>query len=223
MASLSVDRLLAIKGPLTVSGIGHKCQAIRVIVFLWVLAGLFLGPLLFVRTVYTVTFTEFNMVLRYCVESWPKHLQREVYAVVLLIVTYLLPVLIIIICYSLIGRKLCDEELHRKTSDNSSTVVLGRKKVARMLVALIAVFVVCWLPYNIVSLSLDLNFNYKDARILPFTLWFGHVHSAINPLLYWFLNRSFRHCMRKALWCSQLHGFSRDSPTPQYVGKCLLF
>lgn len=221
LAALSVDRYLAIKGPAAVGRISTKCSDCLppslLFLFTWLLAGLVIGPLLYVRTVYSISFSAFDISLTYCIEEWPESMDRKAYGIILLFVTYIMPMIVIITCYSLIGRKLCSDEFHRKTSDSSSTVMLGRKRVARMLIALIAVFVFCWLPYNATSLSLDLNYKYRDTRVLPYTLLLGHAHSAVNPFLYWFLNKSFRHCMRRALRCSHRKGLRRDSPSPQYV------
>ena len=181
-------------------------------------SGLFVGPVLFVRRVYTVTFDVFNIDVRYCIEHWSDTSDRQIYSAFLMISTYVLPIIVVSLCYSLIGKALCSSEFHRNTSNSSSTVMLGRKRVARMLIVLIGVFLVCWLPYNICSLSLDLKLNFRDTLVLPFTVWVGHAHSAINPVLYWFLNKNFRHCMRKVLRCTYvIHTNTKHSPSPQYV------
>ena len=217
LTALSVDRYLAIKAPLSLRRISSKCQATRFLFGIWLLAALFVGPMLIVRSVYTVTFSHFHISMSYCIERWPENLNRGVYSIVMLVVNYVIPILVITLCYIMIGRTLCSDEFHRKTSDSSSTVMLGRKRVARMLIALIAVFFTCWLPYNIVSLSLDLDPKYKHTQILPFTMWFAHTHSALNPLLYWFLNKGFRHCMKKAVTCESVKKAPKDTPSPQYV------
>ena len=195
-----------------------RVQAAKVIISVWFLAGVFVSPMLWVRQVYTMPFEGLNVDVSFCIEQWEGHRElQQAYSLFLLASTYLAPIAIITVCYSMIGKTLCSGELHRKTSDSSSTVMLGRKRVARMLMALIAVFVLCWLPYNICSLSLDLNLDFRDAQILPFTLWMGHAHSAVNPFIYWFLNKSFRNSMRKALTCRGLRNGRKDSPSPQYV------
>jgi len=71
--------------------------------------------------------------------------------------------------------------------------------VVRLLVTIVVVFVASWLPYNVVSLRVDLSLDAGEARILPFALWLGHAHSAVNPVVYWFFNKTFRHCVRNAL------------------------
>ena len=75
----------------------------------------------------------------------------------------------------------------------------SRRSVVRLLVTIVVVFVASWLPYNVVSLRVDLNLDAGEARILPFALWLGHAHSAVNPVVYWFFNKTFRHCVRNVL------------------------
>jgi len=75
----------------------------------------------------------------------------------------------------------------------------SRRSVVRLLVTIVVVFVASWLPYNVVSLRVDLSLDAGEARILPFALWLGHAHSAINPVVYWFFNKTFRHCVRNML------------------------
>jgi len=86
-------------------------------------------------------------------------------------------------------------------------------------VTIVVVFVASWLPYNVVSLRVDLSLDAGEARILPFALWLGHAHSAVNPVVYWFFNKTFRHCVRNALqWGCGICGRSRDNlHASQYV------
>ena len=217
LTALSIDRYLAIKAPLSLRRISSKCQATTFLAIIWLLACIFVLPMLIVRSVYAVTFNHFHISMAYCVEKWPSYMNKKMYGLIMLVVNYVIPIVTITTCYSMIGRALCSDEFHRKTSDSSSTVMLGRKRVARMLVALIVVFLLCWLPYNITSLSLDFEPSYRETRVLPFAMLLAHAHSAINPLLYWFLNKGFRHCMKKALRCQPVKKSHKDTPSPQYV------
>ena len=218
LTALSMDRYIAIKCPMSLRRISGHCQAVRMLLAIWILSGLFACPILFIRRVYTVQFACFDIEIAYCIEQWPRSEDRQIYSIMVMVITYALPLTVVGVCYGLIGRALCSDEFHRKTSDSSATIMLGRKRVARMLIALIVLFVVCWLPYNACSLVLDLRPEFIGSLILPFTMWLGHAHSAVNPVLYWFLNKSFQHCMRKVLSC---HGprrnGRRESPSPQYV------
>lgn len=67
----------------------------------------------------------------------------------------------------------------------------SRRRLANMLVALVIVFATCWLPYvALMVYSIDQNADKSTMQmLLPFCLLLGHMHSAINPVVYWFLNR----------------------------------
>ena len=217
LTALSVDRYFAIKSPTSCGRLTTKCQAFKVIIGIWILAGLLIGPILYVKTVHREHF-QFFPPFDFCVEQWPRNVDRKAYSIFFMVAVYAIPALIVAVCYGMIGRTLCSDEFHRKTSDSSSTVMLGRKRVARMLIALIIVFLVCWLPYNIASLGFDLTLDNNDMKILPYALWLAHAHSAINPILYWLLNKSYRHAMKRALHCKcSVIQLNERNCKPQYV------
>lgn len=77
------------------------------------------------------------------------------------------------------------------TKQMSRQSLHSRRRLANMLVALVVVFATCWLPYVILkvySINPVADTNLIQ-NLLPFCLLLGHTHSAINPIVYWFLNR----------------------------------
>ncbi|XP_022171990.1 probable G-protein coupled receptor No18 [Myzus persicae] len=94
----------------------------------------------------------------------------------------------------------------------------SRRRLAKVLVALAGVFVACWLPYAAALLyanwffsspqdgDVDENGNKGDggsrhtvqqlATVAAMLL--GHAHSAVNPVVYWWLNR---HTLSACPWC----------------------
>ncbi|VVD00589.1 unnamed protein product [Leptidea sinapis] len=76
-----------------------------------------------------------------------------------------------------------------------------RKRVAWILLLLAVLFALCWLPYNIMQLLLDINVvNAKDLSIyLPYALLIGHANSAINPIVYCLMTRNFQRSVHKLL------------------------
>jgi hypothetical protein len=211
LVALSVDRYLALRAPPADHPGRRHSHVSRVLGGIWVAAALLVSPLLYVRRVYVLHFARLNLSLAYCVELWPRAGEREIYGVFLLITTYVLPIAVMAACYTMIGRSLCSPQLHRTGLDRPSAGLQGRKRVARMLAAVISMFIVSWLPYNILSLYIDVHQHYVATQLLPFSLWFAHSHSAVNPFLFWFLNPSFRHCMRKML---RGRGTPRPRPHP---------
>ena len=217
LVALSIDRYLALKLPSKGSRMPGAWPAMCLLVLVWMLSAAFMVPVLLVRKVERISFDSMHISLAYCVERWWRQQSRQAYGVFLLGATYVIPIIIITTCYALIGQTLCVRDFHRDLPETSSSVLAGRKRVARMLVVIIIVFVLCWLPYNICSLSLDLRADMHDTGFLPFTLWIGHAHSAINPFLYWTLNKPFRTVMRRALHCRWKRRDNKDIVNPQYV------
>lgn len=91
----------------------------------------------------------------------------------------------------------------------------SRRRLAKVLVALAGVFVACWLPYAAALLYTNWFFSptqggdgnedegvgsrhvvLRLATVAAFLL--GHAHSAVNPVVYWWLNR---HTLRACPWC----------------------
>uniref|UniRef100_A0A1I8I8T6 G_PROTEIN_RECEP_F1_2 domain-containing protein n=1 Tax=Macrostomum lignano TaxID=282301 RepID=A0A1I8I8T6_9PLAT len=94
------------------------------------------------------------------------------------------------------------------------------KRAVQTLVLLVACFVICWLPVNLVGVWIDFSsagggHQRRDPRppfrgglqlvagrpevmrpleesIYSVALFLGHLHSAVSPICYWCLNKSFR-------------------------------
>ncbi|RVE45030.1 hypothetical protein evm_010309 [Chilo suppressalis] len=99
-----------------------------------------------------------------------------------------------------------------------------RKRVAWILLLLAVLFALCWMPYNIMQLLLDINaVNPKDLSMyLPYALFIGHANSAINPIVYCLMTRNFQRSARKLLCgrgvCQQTH-FTKNRSTGEISEK----
>ncbi|XP_054278573.1 cholecystokinin receptor type A [Macrosteles quadrilineatus] len=96
------------------------------------------------------------------------------------------------------------------TKQASRQSLHSRRRLAQMLVALVVVFATCWLPY--VTLRIYSVTSSSDPALiqslLPFCLLLGHTHSAINPIVYWFLNRQSLQTTSCVAWLRK--GSQRD-------------
>ncbi|XP_075965175.1 C-X-C chemokine receptor type 3.1 isoform X1 [Anarhichas minor] len=105
-------------------------------------------------------------------------------------VGFLLPSVILIFCYSCI--------LHRLRCGSQG---LQKQKAFRVIVAVVAVFFLCWTPYNITlmvdtlhsgnnSETCGVRTSLETAKIITSSV--GYLHCSLNPILYAFVGVKFR-------------------------------
>ncbi|XP_066986637.1 probable G-protein coupled receptor No18 [Macrobrachium rosenbergii] len=66
-----------------------------------------------------------------------------------------------------------------------------RRRLARLLMILGIVFASCWLPYIFALMVWAWWECPATQHAMQVTLVLGHAHSAINPVVYWLMNRAF--------------------------------
>ena len=98
--------------------------------------------------------------------------------------------------------------VRRDSGMPSESALLARRKVIRLLIAVIVSFAVCALPYHIRLLwqawgSPQMSFG--EFLLPPITFVIYYFSSALNPLLYAFLSLNFRVAMRDVLTCGRRH------------------
>ncbi|GLD54679.1 atypical chemokine receptor 4-like protein [Lates japonicus] len=202
LACISVDRYLAVtQNPTGRTGTGARVrgQWLLVCVVLWGVAS-FLGlPELIFST---VKHSHHRMA---CTAVYPHEMARAAKAALeLLEVTlrFLLPFLVMVVCYCWVGRALSQAVGVRR----------DRKwRALRVLLAVVAVFLLTQLPYNVVKLCRALDVIYilvTDCdvskgmdRALQVTESLALTHACINPVLYAFIGSSFRGHVLKVAKC----------------------
>lgn len=200
LACISIDRYRAVaRNPTGRNGMGPwaRIQWLLVCVVLWAVAS-FLGlPELVFSTVkhshYRTT----------CTAVYPPSMARPAKAALeLLEVTlrFVLPFLVMLVCYSCIGRAL----------SRAAGVRRDRKwRALRVLLAVVAVFLLTQLPYNVVKLCramdviyilvTDCDVSKRLDHALQVTEGLALTHACINPVLYAFIGSSFRGHVLKAV------------------------
>uniref|UniRef100_A0A1A9W8G3 G-protein coupled receptors family 1 profile domain-containing protein n=1 Tax=Glossina brevipalpis TaxID=37001 RepID=A0A1A9W8G3_9MUSC len=144
----------------------------------------------------------------YCEEDWPSEHYRKVFGSVTTILQFVLPFVIISICYVWISMKLNARAKAKPGSKSSRKEEADRdrkKRTNRMLIAMVAVFGLSWLPLNVVNIFDDFYEKSNEWRF--YTLFFFVAHSVAmsstcyNPFLYAWLNENFRKEFKHVLPC----------------------
>nr|XP_002123674.1 somatostatin receptor type 2-like [Ciona intestinalis] len=124
--------------------------------------------------------------------SYKSHKELIVWFVCNFFLAFVLPLIIIILCYVQIIRRISQPMAIGKKSQKSNQT---RKRVTRMVTALVSVFIICWLPYHAFNMA-----RANDSQLTKnvcmavhhFTLVLAYSGSMLNPFLYTFLGTNFR-------------------------------
>ncbi|CAG9766133.1 unnamed protein product [Ceutorhynchus assimilis] len=233
---ISIDRWYAICYPLAFrSTTGKAKTAIGII---WVIAFVCEIP----ETIYLVAepYEEFKIYLTQCTPTWDDKTDI-VFMIVRMAMFYFFPLILMSIAYIQIIRILwSNTESNQATlpanstgsgsanafsmNMNSSTEgqLKSRKKAAKMLVAVVAMFALCFLPVHVISilrLTTELTNSDGNRALSSISHWLCYANSAVNPIIYNFMSGKFRQEFKSAFFqCSQSNKTDRNlSRTSTYI------
>lgn len=139
--------------------------------------------------------------IQLCIEVWPEYLDGSLYFLIAnLLFCYILPMILISLCYILIWIKVCKRHIPSDTKDAQMERMQQKSKVkvVKMLVAVVILFVLSWLPLYVIfariKLGGDIQVWEEDILMVatPIAQWLGASNSCINPILYAFFNNKYR-------------------------------
>lgn len=200
LACISVDRYCAVaRDPNGRTGTSPRVrtQWLLVCLALWAAASFLALPELIFSTV------KASHQRMACTAIYPPTMARPAKAALELlevVLRFLLPLLVMVVCYCCVGRVL----------SRAPGVQRDRKwRALRVLLAVVAVFLLTQLPYNVVKLCRAMDVIYilvTDCDVskgldqaLQVTEGLALTHACINPVLYAFIGSSFRGHVLKAV------------------------
>lgn len=139
--------------------------------------------------------------IKICVEVWPPGTNGTLYFILAnLVACYILPMLLISLCYILIWIKVWRRSIPGDTRDAQMDRMQQKSKVkvVKMLVAVVILFVLSWLPLYFIFARIKFGgpMNSEEEEIFqiatPIAQWLGSSNSCINPVLYAFFNKKYR-------------------------------
>lgn len=216
ITAMSLDRCLAILYPVKFRNLRTKRNVRTLIAIIWVTSILLMIPLLIVnKTTSQEIFTNFKVTT--CAEDWKDVTQRRAYDFSLLFIICLIPAQIVFVSYLLMGKRLWvtdsrldannennkNKDAHNRSSSKGSfnQIRASRRRMAKMCIIVSVIFVVCWLPYYTANIYLDFKKDHYALDIVYWGLLIGHLHCLTNPILYCFMHKTFRYCVKRMLPC----------------------
>ncbi|CAG5108616.1 Similar to Npffr2: Neuropeptide FF receptor 2 (Mus musculus) [Cotesia congregata] len=240
ITAMSVDRYLAVRSPMDLHRMFNRKTTIMTIITLWFIALTIFAPLLKAVSLENLDL-QLNLTLvvmaaeneslkileppslLVCSEDFkPLGIHAHVFGTFCFVLVYAIPGFVVILAYSLMGRTLCarkppfdyDCNAGSASSQQGFRLMRERKRVAWILLTLAILFALCWLPYNVLRLLVDLDVVYQDRVIpvlLPYCLYLGHANSALNPVVYCFMTRNFRQSVKQIL-CRRFGKSDKSKP-----------
>ncbi|CAH8832990.1 unnamed protein product [Trichobilharzia szidati] len=150
-----------------------------------------------------------------CRENWPKESSREVFTIVSFVLQFVVPCSIISVCYFRISL-LLRSRLHTQIGSGTKTQMKEEREIKRkrrtntMLIAMVVIFVICWIPLNILWMVMDVHSeehmndvqSSKNFSLIFFVCHLLAMSSAVyNPFLYAWMNNNFRKEFHRIVPC----------------------
>uniref|UniRef100_A0A182QBE0 G-protein coupled receptors family 1 profile domain-containing protein n=1 Tax=Anopheles farauti TaxID=69004 RepID=A0A182QBE0_9DIPT len=122
-----------------------------------------------------------------------------------LILGFAIPLTLILMFYYLVIRKLRTVGPKSKSKEKKRS----HRKVTKLVLTVITVYVLCWLPYWISQVALinsppDICKSRLEITVFVLVSWLGYSNSAMNPILYAFLSDNFKKSFLKACTCAKV-------------------
>ncbi|KAK1122323.1 hypothetical protein K0M31_009545 [Melipona bicolor] len=213
LTALSADRFFAIVDPmrkLHATGTGRRATRFTVIVaaMIWLLAIMCAipGSFSYIKVFKVNSNVSFNVCYPYPAEFGPNY--PRMILVCRFFIFYAVPLSIIAFFYILMARHLMHSTRNIPGEMQCQVKqVKARKKVAKMVMAFVIVFAVCFFPQHVFMLwfyihptaDKDYNAFWHYFRILSFCLAF--TNSCINPIALYCVSNTFRRYFDRYLLC----------------------
>ncbi|KAG4068574.1 hypothetical protein HA402_004915 [Bradysia odoriphaga] len=141
-----------------------------------------------------------------CNVLWPDsngHSSGFSFTIYALVLGFAVPIVFISFFYFSVIKKL--RSMAKKTN-KSKGKRRSHKKVTKLVLTVITVYIMCWMPYWISQVSLMISTSMCSSK-LEVTIFLivgclGYINSAINPILYAYLSDNFKKSFLKACTCA---------------------
>ncbi|KAM6151612.1 bombesin receptor subtype-3 [Rhynchocyon petersi] len=207
---LSADRYKAVVKPLERQPSNAILKTCAKAGGIWVVSMIIALPEAIFSNVYTFKDRNTNATFESCA-SYPvsERLLQEIHSLLCFLVFYIIPLSIISVYYSLIAKTLYKSTLNIPTEEHSHArkQIESRKRIAKTVLVLVALFALCWLPNHLLYLYHSFTYqNYADPSALHFMATiFSRVmafsNSCVNPFALYWLSKTFQQQFKAQLFC----------------------
>ncbi|XP_053268625.1 delta-type opioid receptor-like [Pleuronectes platessa] len=201
LTMMSVDRYVAVCHPVKALDFRTPIKAKMINVCIWLLSSAAGIP------AFVLGGTQTNSDITECALQFPEPYVYwdTVMKVCVFVFAFVVPVLIITVCYSLMVLRLKSVRMLSGSREKDRNL----RRITRLVVVVVAVFVVCWTPIHIFILIKALVSVPETTAIMAayfFCVALGYTNSSLNPVLYAFLDENFKRCFKDFCLSAKLKG-----------------
>lgn len=188
---VSIDRYIALVHAMSHGRMRRPKYAKLGCLLVWIF-GLFLGsPVIIFRKVEYIA--EYDVIACYLVYPDPK--VALLYDIMLTIISFIVPISIIIYCTVKIIHALRNQTMDRFHAERTE------KKATTLVLAVLAAFLICWVPFHLVSIldvlhRANILTNCYQSNVVEFCnqifSYLAFFNSVLNPILYVIVGKNFR-------------------------------
>ncbi|XP_060834975.1 tachykinin-like peptides receptor 86C [Rhopalosiphum padi] len=198
LVAITLNRYMAIVHPLR-----HRRSKTRtqtVLILIWLISVFLAMPCILYSDIKTKRYMNGEL-RRACYVLWPdgrypNSKTEYIYNILFLCVTYIIPLAVMAVCYTIMGRELWGSKTIGQMTQRHVESIKSKRKVVRMFAVVVTIFLICWLPYHSYFVYAYHNKSiviktYVQDLFLSF-YWLAMSNSMVNPIIYYWMNPRFR-------------------------------
>ncbi|XP_028251656.1 opioid receptor, delta 1a isoform X1 [Parambassis ranga] len=192
LTMMSVDRYIAVCHPVRALEFRTPVKAKLINVLIWVLSSAVGMPIMIMAV------TEDKEGKTFCMLKFPDPdwYWDTVTKICVFIFAFVVPVMVITICYGLMILRLRSVRLLSGSKEKDRNM----RRITRMVLVVVAAFIICWTPIHIfIIVRTIVEIDNKNPFMIAswhLCIALGYTNSSLNPVLYAFLDENFKRCFR---------------------------
>ncbi|XP_030012280.1 mu-type opioid receptor [Sphaeramia orbicularis] len=196
LTTMSIDRYVAVCHPVKALDFRTPRNAKIVNICNWILSSAIGLPVMFKAKTVVTSSNIIDIVdckLEFPHPSW---YWETLLKICVFIFAFIMPVLIITVCYGLMILRLKSVRMLSGSQEKDRNL----RRITRMVLVVVAVFIVCWTPIHIfVIITALVNIPSSTLQTITwhFCIALGYTNSSLNPVLYGYLDENFKRCFRE--------------------------
>ncbi|TSQ69507.1 Mu-type opioid receptor [Bagarius yarrelli] len=219
---MSVDLYIAVCHPVRALKFRTPVKAKIINICIWILSSAIGIPVMIIAVTRVTDDGKTICMLKF---PDPERYYDRVTKICVFVIAFVVPVLVISICYGLMILRLKSVRLLSGSKEKDKNL----RRITRMVLVVVAVFIICWTPIHIfIIVKTFIEIDQKNPLVIiswHLCIALGYVNSSLNPLLYAFLDENVKRCFRECClffrsYMEQCRFFPAGNTTREPVSVC---